>query len=276
MTAIIIPAHNEEHGIARLLQALELSELSAEVVVVANGCTDRTAEIARAHGAVVLETPVPSKIKALALGDGAVSSYPRLYVDGDVVLGASDVMALCAALETPGIHAVGPTRVFPMTGVARSVRMYYRIWQQLDAVREELYGRGVIAVDAVGHARISDWGEHMSDDLHIGLSFAPHERRVVPEASVTIWPPKTYADLLHRRTRAMHGNRAVRAQADPAALRRPTGSAGSLLRIAVADPHSLPALALFVATAVVAKARGRLDAALGRTHWLRDESSRAH
>lgn len=275
MSAIIIPAHNEERGIGRLLDALAPGAPDAEIVVVANGCTDRTAAVARERGVVVLETPVPSKIHALALGDREVSAFPRIYVDGDVVIGAADIKALCAALRQPGVHAVGPTRRFDMTGVARSVRLFYSVWQDLDAVRDELFGRGVIAVDEVGHQRIADWAEVMSDDLHVALSFSPEERRVVPDAFVTIWPPKTYADLLRRRVRAMHGNRTVQERAAAAGRRRVAGSGASLLRLVTQDPRRLWASAVFVATAVWAKARGRLHAAQGRTVWLRDESSRS-
>lgn len=274
MTAIIIPAHNEGRGIARLLEAIQVGQWDAEVVVVANGCTDGTADIARSCGAVVLETPVPSKIKALALGDASVSRFPRLYIDGDVVIGAADVRALCAALDAPGMLAAGPSRLLPMEGVSRPVRMFYSVWQQLDGVRDELFGRGVIAVNEAGHARISDWPDLMSDDLHIALGFQPHERTIASDAFVTIYPPRTYRDLLRRRIRAMQGNRAVLAGADPVRARRTTSTAASLGRLVRTEPRRLPDVAVFLATAAVAKARGRWAALRGETQWRRDESSR--
>jgi glycosyltransferase involved in cell wall biosynthesis len=55
---VIIPARNEEDSIARVLRDIP-AELSARVVVVNNRSTDRTAEIARAHGAVVLDEDRP-------------------------------------------------------------------------------------------------------------------------------------------------------------------------------------------------------------------------
>ncbi len=51
--AVIIPALNEEQSIGRVLDALP-RELRADVIVVDNGSTDRTAEIAAAHGARVV------------------------------------------------------------------------------------------------------------------------------------------------------------------------------------------------------------------------------
>ena len=54
--AILIPALDEEASLPGLLAAIP-HELGARVVVVDNGSTDRTAELARAAGAVVLAEP---------------------------------------------------------------------------------------------------------------------------------------------------------------------------------------------------------------------------
>src|SRR5689334_11168861 len=54
--AILVPAHNEEPVIGRLLRSLAaLDYANYEVCVVADNCDDRTAEIAHAHGAQVYE-----------------------------------------------------------------------------------------------------------------------------------------------------------------------------------------------------------------------------
>jgi glycosyltransferase involved in cell wall biosynthesis len=55
-TAIIIPALNEQQALPLVLADIPLS-LDALVVVVDNGSTDRTAEVAREGGAVVLSEP---------------------------------------------------------------------------------------------------------------------------------------------------------------------------------------------------------------------------
>lgn len=277
MVAIVIPAHNEQSVIGRLLDALTETPLDgpAEIVVVANGCTDDTAAVAGAYpGVTVVETPVPSKTRALALGDQHVSSFPRLYVDADVVLRAQDVRALCSGLRDQDLRAAGPTRMLPMEEVSWPVRWYYDVWQRFRGVREELFGRGVVAVDEAGHGRISDWPEAMSDDLVMAMSFGPSERAVIPDAHVLIWPPKTYADLLRRRVRAMTGNRQLELAAPPAVTRRSTSTPGELARIVLPRPWLAPAAAVFAGTAVLTKVRGRAAARRGDTTWLRDESSR--
>jgi cellulose synthase/poly-beta-1,6-N-acetylglucosamine synthase-like glycosyltransferase len=54
--AILVPAHNEEAGLARTLQSLRAEMLSDDrLVVVADNCTDNTASLARSGGAEVVE-----------------------------------------------------------------------------------------------------------------------------------------------------------------------------------------------------------------------------
>lgn len=56
--SIVIPAHNEENYIGRCLASIASQSVSADVqietIVVLNRCTDKTEEIAKAHGAVVI------------------------------------------------------------------------------------------------------------------------------------------------------------------------------------------------------------------------------
>ncbi len=57
--SVVIPAHNEERYIGKCLRAIRSAEKyaapdQAEIIVVANRCTDRTAEIAERYGARVL------------------------------------------------------------------------------------------------------------------------------------------------------------------------------------------------------------------------------
>ena len=50
--AVLIPAFNEAHSIAKVLKALPSSV--TEVVVIDNGSSDQTSEIAKKSGATVL------------------------------------------------------------------------------------------------------------------------------------------------------------------------------------------------------------------------------
>ncbi|MER6447564.1 glycosyltransferase [Streptomyces venezuelae] len=297
MTSIVIPAHNESRVIGRLLDALlaDTTPVSGpDIVVVCNGCTDDTARVAAGRGdrVRVIEIPTPSKHLALRAGDEHARGFPRLYVDADVVVGAADVRALAGALErSPELLAAAPGRDIPLGGCAWPVRAYYRVWQRLPAVREGLFGRGVIAVTETGHARLAALPPLMADDLAASLAFGPGERRVVEEARVVVRPPRTWSDLIRRRVRAATSSaeyerfRAARKAEEPQeapagaqeqvpeqSARTGTADLRALLR---AQPALLPGVVVFVVAALAAR-RGSRKAIRDQdfSTWLRDESSR--
>lgn len=282
MPTVVVPAHDEQAVIGRLLDAVTGQHPPVDVIVVANGCRDATAAVAAAYpGVRVIETPVPSKSSALRLGDAAAAGFPRLYVDADVVLGVDDVGQLCRAVQMPGTLAAGPAREIPMGGVALPVRWFYDVWQRLPGVRDELFGRGVIAVNEQGHARLAPFlsadSEIMADDLAMAMAFDAAERTVVETARVTIRPPRTYRDLLRRRVRMVTGNAVLE---DAAARPAPRTGLRQLVRVAADEPgvagtvRLLPKVALFMATAVIARLRARRAVRTRDTRWLRDDSSR--
>jgi len=53
----IVPAYNEEQSIGRVLDELHAFDDELDVVVVSDGSVDRTADVARAHGAYVVSLP---------------------------------------------------------------------------------------------------------------------------------------------------------------------------------------------------------------------------
>ncbi|MFI6321269.1 glycosyltransferase [Nonomuraea sp. NPDC050556] len=271
MLSVVIPAHNEARVIGRLLDGL-LDGERFDVVVVANGCTDDTAEVARAHGVRVVETPKPSKRTALRLGDEAARGYPRLYVDADIELTAASAKALGEALAQ-GFLAAAPQRVLALDGRSWLVRAYYAIWVRLPHVRAGLFGRGVIAVSEAGNERIRALPPVMADDLAASLAFKAEERVIVPSAEVVIQTPRTFADLMRRRVRAVTSVAELDADAQAGAGDR-TG-VRDLLAIVIRRPWLAPAAGVFVGVAVLARRRAaRAIRAGDYTTWLRDESSR--
>jgi Glycosyl transferase family 2 len=275
--SVVIPAHNEEAVLGRLLDRLlgsaDAGEL--EIVVVANGCTDGTVAVAESYRPAVrvVTTGIPSKRAALRLGDETATAFPRLYVDADVELGTEDVRRLCAAVGVPGVLAAAPQRVLDMAGRPWSVRWYYQVWARLPEVRRGLFGRGVLAVGEQGHARVAALPPVMADDLAVSLAFEEHERVVVPGTAVLIRPPRTFRDLLRRRVRAQTGTSQLeRTEQAPSATART--SPRSLLGLARAEPRLAVRMPVFLGVAVLARLAARRAVRDGDPTWLRDESSR--
>ena len=77
--SIILPAKNEEAGLAKALPALRARWPEAEVIVVDDGSTDRTADVGAEHGAKVLSSPY-------SMGNGAAIKRGARAASGDILV----------------------------------------------------------------------------------------------------------------------------------------------------------------------------------------------
>ena len=96
--ALLIPALNEEASIGHVLSSLPTG-LFSQVVVVDNGSTDRTAEVAQAHGATVVREPRRGYGRACLAGLAALdpNSDIVVFMDAD----SSDVPEEAGLLLEP-------------------------------------------------------------------------------------------------------------------------------------------------------------------------------
>ncbi|MEW6252349.1 MAG: glycosyltransferase family 2 protein [Planctomycetota bacterium] len=215
MISIIIPAHNEEAVIARGLRAIltgaEAGEL--EVIVACNGCTDRTAAIARGFGppVQVLEIPAPSKIAALNEADAVAAGFPRFYVDADVVLDLASVRRVAAVLDSGAVRFATPTLHINLSQTTWPVRAFYRVWTALPYNREAgQVGTGVYALSRTGRERFQRFPEVLNDDGFVRFLFTPRERATVPPALSRVNPPRSLAALLRAKSRVRAGQAQLR------------------------------------------------------------------
>jgi len=218
IASVVIPAHNEEAVIVanlrRLLDGTEPGEL--DIVVVANACTDRTAERARAIGVRVIETDVAGKVNAVRLGDEACRTFPRVYVDADVGLTGAGIRALATAAAKPGVLACAPALRLDLSGVGPVARRVHRVHDRLVAPGRALAGVGAYVLTEQGHARVFPMPDVISDDGWVHNSFAPDERVVVTGARSVVRPARTVRAYLNRRVRVRRGNEQLAALGRPA------------------------------------------------------------
>ncbi|MDT0166889.1 glycosyltransferase [Actinotalea sp. AC32] len=275
--SIVVPAHDEEAVIGRCLDALHRDAQPGEweVVVTANGCTDRTVEIARAHplAPVVVDRPEPGKPGALNAADAVATTFPRIYLDADIEVDSATLRELVTTLEEPGVLAASP-RLRPVTtGCSALVRSYYRIWPDLPVLRDGYVGSGIFALSREGHARVAPFPAIVAEDDYVRRSFLPGERRTSP-GSFDVHVARTARSLVHRGVRTRAGNRELTA-AVPDLPTTPDGSTARYLLRRARSVRDLPHVLVFVALTVAVRVRAEIKLRRGDLRWERDESSRA-
>jgi glycosyltransferase involved in cell wall biosynthesis len=97
--SIVIPAKNEEQGLALFLPRLRALYPAAQIIVVNDGSTDATAEVCNAAGVTVLSQPY-SKGNGAAIKAGAQAATGDyiVFMDGDGQHNPEDIALLLAKL----------------------------------------------------------------------------------------------------------------------------------------------------------------------------------
>ena len=277
MISVVIPAHNEAAVIVRALTAVlaGTGDQSVDVVVACNGCTDGTADVVRSSGLPVrtVEVPHASKIAALRAADAVAVGFPRIYLDADVVLTGAAASRLAEALDAGPALAGRPPLRYDTTSAGALVRRYYAARSAVPEVLGSLWGAGVYAVSAAGHARVTPWPDVLADDLYVDRCFARDEIVVVDADPVVVRVPRTSGDLLRVLERTYRGKSMEGVGPAGAAEGSAARTARGVLRLAVRRPLHLLDAVVYLGFAVLARVRLR-HARNGSDVWERDESSR--
>jgi len=101
--AFVIPAHDEEENLPSVLTAVARLDIAHDVIVVDDGSADRTAEVAAAHGAIVV-THERNRGLGAALRTGLAAARDldvtaAVYLDADGEYDPSDAKALLAPIR---------------------------------------------------------------------------------------------------------------------------------------------------------------------------------
>ena len=278
MPSVVIPACNEEAVLERCLSSVLAGQAvdGLEVVVVCNGCHDRTAEIARGFddSIIVVETDVPSKSNALNLGDKAVAGFPRMYLDADIELGPGALQGCLDALGERTL-AVSPAIRFDMNGASMVVRMYYAVWRRMSYFNESHLGTGVFVLSESGRTRFEAFPPIIADDGFVRLQFAADERVALPNFHFTARAYRTLAELVAVKSRILSGTLELHAQ-HPELISQEEKTRGASLWRVLRSPRVWVSIPAFVLVKWLVRGRVRQKRRDGTLHqWDRGDSVRA-
>lgn len=101
--SIILPAYNEEKYIEQTLQALKGR---GEIIVVCNGCTDQTEDIAKKYADNVLVLKEKGVSKARNAGAAAATHNKMIFLDADILVDGAVLETIAACPYTIGTSKV--------------------------------------------------------------------------------------------------------------------------------------------------------------------------
>lgn len=185
---VLVPAHNEEQLIAdtmKHLAALDYPGHLVEVHVVADNCTDRTAEIVRDHGFHAherhdLDSPGKGPALGWLLEQLPVDDRPEaaiVLIDADTIVDPDLLRAFDGRLAAghdviQGYYAVRDAETGGNVGfraAALAVRHYVRPLGRTELGGSSgLFGNGMAFRETV--ARTHSWTDHLVEDIEMGLN----------------------------------------------------------------------------------------------------------
>lgn len=140
--SIIIPARNEEEFLPATIRALQHQTYrNFEIIVVANGCTDRTAEVARELGCRVFELGARGLGPARNLGGREAKGQLLAFLDADTLLTPNALERIADRFTRK--HACGTVWGEP-DGMKVSHRLIYALKNLIHASHAHTGSSGVI------------------------------------------------------------------------------------------------------------------------------------
>jgi cellulose synthase/poly-beta-1,6-N-acetylglucosamine synthase-like glycosyltransferase len=231
--AVLVPAHDEQSLIAETLAGLkpELAD-PRSIIVVADNCTDRTAEIARSQGATVIERNDPDrrgKGYALEFGIAHLTRDPPevvLIVDADCQVEPGSIQRLARFSLLHGRPAQADYLMTPPEGVSSKGSVSALAFLVKNRVRPRGLARLGLPCHLTGTGMAFPWkvlkaapptGSHLVEDMLMGieltaLGFAPIH---CVDAHVTSMAPERDEATRGQRRRWEHGALSMLVQRGP-------------------------------------------------------------
>lgn len=282
--AVLLPAHNEASCISATIETL-LPQLTDQdrLVVIADNCSDETAEIARGFGATVIERIDPvrrGKGYALDYGLRFIEADPPAVVvmaDADCIVhqGAIDRIARLADAVSRPIQSIylmeRPANPGPNDAVSALAFMVKNVVRPrgLDRLGQPclLYGTAMaFPWSVIAHAPLANSNIVEDMQLAVDLAIAGHPSVFCEEAKVTGRLPQQKSAAKSQRVRWEHGHLKTLLTQVPQLLKASLGQRRFDL-LAIALDLCIPPLSLLVMMWAAVMGGALLAGALGAS-WI--------
>ena len=171
--SVVIPCYNEEDGVRQVIE--RMPPAVDEIVVVDNNCTDRTAEVARGLGAVVVAEKTPGYGAAYKAGLRAATRDVIVTMDGDGTYPPEQIPRLVDTLVDRGWEFLSASR-FPLSnGEAMGLTNRFGNWVLTVAaavlffkpIRDSQSGMWVFRRPVLGRMRLTSDGMAFSEEIKL-------------------------------------------------------------------------------------------------------------
>ena len=225
--SLIIPAHNEERVIVRAIDsALETDYPNKEIIVVDDGSTDRTSQLAygyQQNGKIMLlrrDTASGSKAGALNYGLLFASGEVIVTVDADTLLERNALKEAIKPLSDPRASAVsGNVRILGGELGGNNILVKLQAYEYLVSLElgrrfNSIMGTLLIISGAFGafwKKNVSHIGQYdkdtITEDFDITIKMRKLGKRLIFAEKAIAWTfvPETWRDWKHQRTRWTRG-----------------------------------------------------------------------
>lgn len=258
---IIIPVYNGAKALPDTLEALgRQTRADMRVLIVANGCRDGSADVARREAdkhllgmdVQVIELAQGSRPAALNAGL-ARSSGTRVMLDQDAVLGPGALAALEQAIDQ-GAH-FATARLVWGSPASWPVRAALSAWSELPYVKQSPVSAGLYAFSSACRARFDQYPMHLPDDKWVRLLCQRSERVRLAHVHYRVSPPPDFAGLVAARRRYAESNLRL-ARACPELLTPELSKTAGLLGMA-ARPVLWPGISMLTLAEAIARYQSR-------------------
>lgn len=137
--SVVIPAHNEENYIGKCLKAIRAAEEQAapdtvQIIVAANRCTDRTAEIAAGFGAEVIDNQDKCIASIRNAGARAATGDILVTVDADTFIAPGTFCEIRSLLDSGKYIGGGAMPVFDRASPGIALTSLYILFLMLPEI----------------------------------------------------------------------------------------------------------------------------------------------